>query len=178
MSPELRSPWREFLTELDDLLAVPVELHCIGGFAAVAAYGLPRSTNDLDYISLESCNSTADLEEIAGEGSALAKKHKVHVHRVTIATVPDDYEERLTELFPKRFKNIRLLVLDPYDIVLSKLSRNIGRDREDVQYLAKTCKLDSNILRQRYEKELKANLLGSPEWHDKTLDLWIEAYFQ
>jgi|SRR5262252_8273663 len=28
----LPSPWREFLSELDDMLTQPVELHCIGGF--------------------------------------------------------------------------------------------------------------------------------------------------
>ncbi|MGB7025062.1 MAG: DUF6036 family nucleotidyltransferase [Candidatus Acidiferrales bacterium] len=177
MSPDLLSPWAGCLQELDGLLDAPIELHCIGGFAVVAAYGLPRSTNDLDYISLVSRNVAPDLERIAGEGSALAKKHKVHVHRVTIATVPEDYEERLTELFPKRFKNIRLLVLDAYDIVLSKLSRNIERDRQDVEYLAKTCQLDPSVLRERYEREFKPYLIGPPKRHDNALEFWIEAYF-
>jgi len=177
MSPDLFSPWREFLAEVDSLLKEPCQLHCIGGFAVVSAYGLPRSTNDLDYISLVSCNVVPDLEGIAGEGSALAKKHKVHVHRVTIATVPEDYEERLTELFPKRFKNIRLLVLDPYDLILSKLSRNSGKDQEDVKYLTRTQQLDPNVLRERYENELKYQLIGPPERGDNTLKFWIEAYF-
>ena len=74
MSPNLPSPWKEFLEKLDGLLPEPIELHCIGGFAVVAAYGLPRSTNDLDYFSLEPCNLGHTLHEIAGEGSALAHK--------------------------------------------------------------------------------------------------------
>ena len=49
MPPDLPPPWKQFLEELDALLSEPVELHCIGGFAVVAAYHLPRSTNDLDY---------------------------------------------------------------------------------------------------------------------------------
>ncbi|HVB56462.1 MAG TPA: DUF6036 family nucleotidyltransferase [Candidatus Acidoferrales bacterium] len=177
MSPDLFSPWREFLAEVDSLLKEPCQLHCIGGFAVVSAYGLPRSTNDLDYISIESANLPPDLEAIAGEGSALDKKHRVHVHRVTIATVPEDYEKRLIELFANKFKNIRLLVLDPYDVVLSKLSRNIERDREDVAYLARTRQLDPNILRERYQEELRPNLIGPPERHDNTLKFWTEAYF-
>ena len=52
MSLDLPSPWSEFLAEVDRLLSEPCQLHCIGGFAAVAAYQLPRSTNDLDYYSL------------------------------------------------------------------------------------------------------------------------------
>lgn len=176
MSPELVSPWLEFLEGLDNLLPVRIDLHCIGGFAAVAMYGLPRSTNDLDYIHIES-NNAPDLESIAGEGSPLAKKHKVFVHHVTIATYPEDYDRRLKELFPNRFKNIRLLILDPYDLVLSKLSRNSEKDREDVKYLAQTQHLDTEILCERYNKELKCNLIGPPERADNTLKFWIEAYF-
>ena len=91
--------------------------------------------------------------------------------------MPENYEERLTELFPKRFKNLRLLVLDPYDIILSKLSRNEERDRQDVDYLVKTKKLDPDILRKRYDEELRVNLIGPPEHHDATLKFWLEAYF-
>jgi hypothetical protein len=80
MSPDLASPWREFLDELDVLLQEPCELHCIGGFAVVAAYGLPRSTNDLDYYALFPRRCTDEWERTAGEGSDLARKDKVHVH--------------------------------------------------------------------------------------------------
>lgn len=83
----------------------------------------------------------------------------------------------MTELFPKRFKNIRLLVLDPYDLILSKLSRNSGKDQEDVKYLTRTQQLDPNVLRERYENELKYQSIGPPERGDNTLKFWIEAYF-
>jgi hypothetical protein len=36
MAPDLRSPWLEFLSELDGLLSEPVDLHCVGGFVARA----------------------------------------------------------------------------------------------------------------------------------------------
>jgi hypothetical protein len=177
MLPSLGSPWKDFLEELDSLLDEPFELHCIGGFAVVAAYGLPRSTNDIDYITIVPHNRLPDLEQLAGEGSSLARKYKVHVHHTGVATVPESYDERIQELFPGHFKKIRLFVLDPYDLVLSKLSRNVQRDREDVGFLAETLNLDANILRQRYERELKLALIGSPEQHHNTLEFWIEAYF-
>lgn len=177
MSPELASPWREFLRELDHLLEAPVELHCIGGFAAVAAYGLPRSTNDLDYFSLVPHDHKEELERLAGEGSALARKHKVHVHHAAVASLPEGYEERMTELFQGRFKKVRLFVPDPYDLVLSKLSRNAQRDREDVEYLAKARQLDAVVLQKRYEEELRPFLIGPADRHDYTLKFWIEAYF-
>ncbi|MFZ0858345.1 MAG: DUF6036 family nucleotidyltransferase [Candidatus Acidiferrales bacterium] len=155
----------------------PCELHCIGGFAVVAVYGLPRSTNDLDYYSIVPQHCTDELERIAGEGSDLARKHKVHVHHASVASLPESYEERMTELFAGRFKNLRLLVLDPYDLVLSKLSRNVERDREDVEYVVKTQHLDAAILRARYEQELKPYLIGPVERHDNSIKFWIEAYF-
>lgn len=92
----------------------------------------------MDYFSLVPANRRRDLQQIAGEGSPLARKHKVHLHDAAVATLPDGYEVRIKEILPGRFKHIRLFVVDPYDLVLSKLSRNEERDREDVKHLAKT----------------------------------------
>lgn len=177
MPPELLPPWGEFLAGVDALLSEPCELHCVGGFAVVVAYGQPRSTNDLDYYSLVPQSCTDELERIAGKGSSLAQQYKVHVHRAAVASLPESYEDRMNELFAGRFKNLHLLVLDPYDLVLSKMSRNASRDREDVEYIAKTQHLDTRILQARYEQELKPNLIGPVERHDNTLKFWIEAYF-
>ena len=59
------------------------------------------------------------------DGVPLAQKHKMYVQGVGIASVPENYEERLTELYPARFKNLRLFVPDPCDLALSKLIRNV-----------------------------------------------------
>ena len=171
------SPWREFLEELDGMLDEPFDFHCIGGFAVVIAYGLRRSTNDLDYVSLIPCNRIPEVQSIAGPGSPLAKKHKVYVEHVGVASVPENYQDRMKEFYAGYFKHIHLYVLDPYDLVLSKLSRNADRDREDAKHLVETQKLDAEILRERYKKELRALLIGPPEQHDQTLEFWIEAYF-
>lgn len=177
MSPNLVSPWKEFLEEFDSLVDEAVELHCIGGFAVVSAYGLTRSTNDLDYVTLVPFNRIADLQNIAGAGSPLARKHKVHIQHAGVATVPENYQVRMRELYANRFENIRLFVLDPYDLILSKLSRNADRDREDIAFLAKSLSLDAKILEERYEREMKAALIGPPERHDNTLKFWVDAYF-
>jgi hypothetical protein len=57
---------------------------------------------------------------------------------------------------------------------LSKLERNIQRDRDDVKHLARTVPLDPEVLKYRYQKELRWQL-GNPEREDLTLQLWIEA---
>jgi Nucleotidyltransferase of unknown function (DUF6036) len=169
----LPSPWREFLTELDSKLTEPLALHCIGGFVLSFFYGLGRSTADIDYYTALPAN--LNLDEIAGERSALAKKHKVRLHGVTVTNLPEDYETRLAEMVPRQFKSLKLLVPDPYDCILSKLERNSSKDRDDAEYLFKTQKLDSQRLQERYEKELRAYLANVAR-HDFALRLWIEIF--
>jgi Nucleotidyltransferase of unknown function (DUF6036) len=169
----LPSPWREFLQEIDSMLKEPLELHCIGGFVICYFYGLPRPTGDIDYYTAVPANF--NLIEAAGEGSPLAKKYKICLHRVTIMTLPEDYDTRLTEMFPDMFKQLRLYAPDSYDYILSKLERNTSKDRDDADYIFKTQKLNSQALRERYEKELRPNL-ANEDRHDTTLKLWIEIF--
>src|SRR5579862_2589505 len=79
MPNDIPAPWKGFLEKLDKLLEEPVRLDCIGGFAAVMGYGLPRATNDLDYRTLDPYNRINDLQRIAGPASALAKQYGVHL---------------------------------------------------------------------------------------------------
>jgi hypothetical protein len=167
-------PWRSFLADIDADATEPLALHCIGGFAVSLHYGLARPTGDLDVVEVAA--STARwLDRIAGRGSALHAKHKLYVQIVTVATLPDAYADRLTEMFSGTFRRLRLLVLDPYDLALSKLSRNLEVDFEDVQHLADVRNLDLDLLEARYVQELRPYVFGPVERHDQTLRLWIDA---
>jgi hypothetical protein len=174
---DLAEAWIRFLTDVDAALPATIELHCLGGFAAAAHYGLPRPTADIDYLQVTPPAARERLQEIAGEGSTLAKKHGLYFQHVALVSLPDRYDERLREIFPGRFRNLRLYGLDPHDLALSKLSRNASVDREDVQFLARSVPLDPIVLRRRYEEELRPIILGSQEEHDQTLRMWLEAYF-
>jgi hypothetical protein len=174
--PELRNPWRAFLVDVDRQLSRPIAIHCLGGFVAAFYYEVPRPTNDLDYIEAIPHDAITTLQEIAGIESPLAKKHRVHFQYVGVASLPESYAERLTELFPRRFERLRLFALDAHDLALSKLTRNSPIDRADVAQLAKTVPLDSRLLRTRYRSELRPIIVGDPEQHDRALEMWIEAY--
>jgi hypothetical protein len=65
------------------------------------------------------------------------------------------------------------MAADPYDLALSKLERDSQKDRDDVRYLGRTIPLDLEILRNRYDKEMRWQL-GVPQREDLTLKLWIE----
>lgn len=144
---------------------------------AALYYDLPRPTNDLDYIEVAPAEATATLQEIAGIASPLAGRHGLHFQHVGVASLPESYAERLTEILPRTFERLRLLALDPYDLALSKLSRNSPIDRDDVARMAKAVPLDANVLRLRYQDELRPIIVGDVAQHDRTLEMWIDAYF-
>jgi hypothetical protein len=171
--PELPSPWLEFLTAVDTALPEPLLLHCIGGFVVSLFYGLPRPTGDIDYWTAIPPN--VDLDTLAGRDSTLARRYGVYLQRVTISNMPEEYDTRLTEMFPGQFRNLQLFAADPYDLILSKIERNSGKDRDDANYLYKTLKLSSEVLRQRFHTEMRINL-GLPEREELTLKLWIEIF--
>ena len=133
-----------------------------------------RSTGDLDVLEIAPPEIGRRMLDVASQGGPLHKKYKISLHYVGVAHVPENYKGRLTEIFPKTFRNLRLFALDPYDLALSKLERNIQRDRDDVKHLARTIPFDLDILKQRYQSELRWQL-GNPEREDLTLQLWIDS---
>ena len=171
------SPWREFLRQLDAALPGPIVLYCLGGFVVSMLYGLPRPTNDLDYVDVIPDAEQARLHMLAGPGSPLAARHRLFLQHVSVASLPDGYVERVTPLFPGAYQHLQLHALDAHDLALSKLSRNSPVDREDVAFLARTVPLDAGLLRTRYRHELRPIAIGPLERLDEVLELWIEAYF-
>jgi len=137
---------------------------------------LPRPTADIDYISALPYERVNDIQAAAGPGSALARKYKIYIQHVAVNSLPEDYDERLMEMFPGRFRKLRLCAPDPYDLILSKLERNSAKDRDDVEYLTKTLRLDPEVLRERYKKELRPYLAKAAR-HDLTIDLWVSSLF-
>src|SRR5271157_2458944 len=117
---DLPSPWGAFLNELDEAIPEPIALHCIGGFVVSLLYGLPRPTGDVDYFAVIPYASVDHLQTLAGPNSILAKKHKLRFQHFPAISLPEDYDTRLAEMYPGRFKNLHLYALDPYDLILSK----------------------------------------------------------
>lgn len=169
----LREPWNGFFHALDDELSGPTELHCFGGFVVAECYGLMRATADVDFIEVRGSVPATALLQKAGKHSSLAKTHHVYLDFVTVATVPENYQDRLIDVFPDEFRNLRIRVFDPHDLALAKLERNQDHDRDDVKALALTQGLDVRTLRERYQTELRP-YLGRPEREDLTLKFWEE----
>lgn len=169
-------PWRSFFSDVDAQLSQDVQLHCCGGFVVTQLYRVARTTSDVDFLGVVP-NVRSNLTEIGGKGSALHQKHKVYLDAVTVATPPENYEERLAHMFPGAWVRLQLFALEAHDLALSKLERNLERDRDDVYQLALAGHLKAEVLRERYYNELRPNLLAHEDRHDLTLTLWLESYW-
>ena len=145
----IREPWLSFLGELDAAVETEVRLDCMGGFVVTMVYGFSRPTADLDVLEIAPREAGKPMLQLGMQGGTLHKKYKIYLDPVGVAHVPENYEDRLTEIFPKSFQRLRLCALDPYDLALSKLERNIQRDRDDVKYLARTVPLDRRVDAER-----------------------------
>lgn len=170
-SKTIPEPWLSFLREIDAFIEEETHLHCLGGFVVTAVYGLKRQTSDVDTLTL--VERPPELFDRAGIGSELFKKYGLYLDPVGIATLPENYEDRLEEIFLSTFEHLRLFALDPYDIALSKIERNGDIDRQDVLHLARVVPFDLEILKHRYHHELRV-YLGNPGREDLTLKLWLE----
>jgi hypothetical protein len=158
---------------LDAAVDTTVRLDCIGGFVVTQLYGLERPTADVDVLELAPCEASDRLMAIASQGGPLHRKHRIYLDRVGVAAIPENYEDRLVEMFPGAYRHLRWMALDPYDIALSKLERNSQKDRDDVRFLAATIPFDISELEKRYRTELRPHL-GRPDREDLTMQLWVE----
>ena len=175
MNGLIPQPWERFLDALDGELSKPVELHCIGGFVMTQEYGLSRETADMDVLTAVPLSRLADLQRIAGEGSAFHRRFKVYLQPVRIADYPEDYESRLIRMWPGRhFANLRVFALEAHDLALTKLDRNSDVDRADVQSLARSGFIKEATLRKRYTAEYRPNVVSGERKLDLTLELWVD----
>ncbi|MGE5112913.1 MAG: DUF6036 family nucleotidyltransferase [Acidobacteriaceae bacterium] len=171
----LPEPWNSFLRDLDAIVTGLADLHCIGGFVITRRFGFARETADIDVLSITPNEQTRALIDAGAKGSALHKKHKVYLDHVTaIQYYPEDYEQRLAEMYPGQLKRIRLLAPDAYDLALMKLDRNIERDREDVKFLAREGFIQGEELKRRYEKEMRPYVAHPEDRLDRNFALWLE----
>jgi|SRR5579864_1001835 len=171
---ELPKPWSDFLKEVDSALSGPVTLSCIGAFVLTALYGLPRPTGDIDYIDATPQGAANEINELGGADSALAKKYHVCFQNVGIADWPDEYKSRLEEL-KLNLDRLKLWVLEPYDLLLSKVPRNSPKDREDAKFLIRKLNLEFAVFDDRWEKEM-APWIPNRDRHELTVELWKEYF--
>ena len=174
------SPWNEFLQALDAKMNESCKLPCFGGFAVTLEYGVSRTvpTLDIDVLDVAPGSAVDLLIREGGLGSPLAIEHKVYLDFVGVANPPCDYESRLRPMYPGAFRHLHLMVMDPYDVALTKLKRDSDKDFQDVLQLAEKIPFDLDLFEKRYREELRDNTTGRAEDNDIVFDRWKEAILE
>ena len=122
-------PWRAFLTALDQSLGAPVTPLYRGLRRYPALRPFPR-TADLDILAAVPHDRLADLQRVAGAGSALHHRFKVYLQPVPIAMYPEDYETRLIPMCTDLgLGRLGVFGLEAHDLALTKLERSLDKDR-------------------------------------------------
>lgn len=168
-------PWASLLKSIDALMKERVDVHCLGGFVVTLKYGISRTTSDIDILPTAPPHKLTKLQELGGQGSDLHQRYKVYLQPVTVMTYPEEYESRLTPMWPSfDLANLRIFALEAHDLALTKLERNSDVDRQDIQELARLGHLDPTTLRRRYQEEFRPNPAAGVKKHDLTLQLWLD----
>ncbi len=165
--------WKAFLIDVDIALSQEFTLRCLGGFVLAARYGLPRPTGDMDYIEITPGDRELEMLSIAGPDSRLAKKHRLFIHRTTISQYPDEFESRMDRP-DLGLQKLKLHVLGPYDLALSKLCSDRTKDTEDAKHLIQEAHLELDEFLRIWNSEMAYRV---PARYQTDIDLARE-YFE
>lgn len=120
----------QFLRELGTFAKRPTRIHVGGSAALIVAGGLRRHTEDIDVV-----------DEVPGELrtehallESLSKRYGLHLAHFQSHYLPSGWEGRVRLL--DMFGQLEVFLIDPYDIVLSKLFSQREKDRDDLRVLA------------------------------------------
>ncbi len=71
-------------------------------------------------------------------------------------------EDRFTSYSDLKIQFLNIFVPDPVDIVLMKVTRLFGKDRDDIKHLIKHSKIKKFVLLKRYFEEMD-HVVGNPK---------------
>jgi hypothetical protein len=117
--------------------AAPVDIYLVGGAALLLAYGSTYGTKDIDLIGREDDANLRRLAALFPERSGAGGALDFSLHHVNeaIPRLHPIYRQRARVIEPGRWLKLRVFVLDPMDLVLSKLQRFSPTDRRDIRHL-------------------------------------------
>ncbi|MBU1170404.1 MAG: hypothetical protein KKD44_12645 [Proteobacteria bacterium] len=144
-----------------------IYLILIGAASLIVRYNLKRATRDIDIMDIG-----LSINRIGGLGSLLSQLG-YHVVSDAIVNLHPDYLERVEHITQKG--NVSVLCLGPYDLSISKISRGLARDIDDIVLSDVLEDQSLDILEQLYA-EASSYWIGNPEQYKLNWDLFKDAY--
>ncbi|PIV32804.1 MAG: hypothetical protein COS34_11200 [Lysobacterales bacterium CG02_land_8_20_14_3_00_62_12] len=153
---------RELFTQLEQRLCLqrPLNVYLAGGMA-VHLYTGKRVTDDVDAEFAGRVLLPSDLvvEVANAEGSTNLIYFDTHYNPM-FSLLHEDYQEDAIQL-PLGLTQLRVFVLTPLDLAVSKLARFADNDQEDIQDLVRLGLTTADAIEQRASSALVA-YVGNP----------------
>lgn len=147
---------------------VPVTLRIIGSTALFLQTDYRRGTKDSDVLETADLDpeTSAALLEVAGQGSLLHKRHRLYIEIVggAFPFLAVEPKWRPVVELNGELRQVRVEVLDVVDVVVAKLARLHGRDREDIAAMEERGLLSHAHLLDRFRSAVERI------WHDARAD--------
>ncbi len=159
------------LDPFDKQLHSRILLIAVGG-TAMTLLGIKASTKDIDF----NIPGKTDFDEFNKLYRKIAPGVTIDYYgsnMVFSEALPKDYIAKASD-YKSNFKNIALKVLDPIDIVCSKISRGSDADIEDIRDCIKIYKLKKNRVAVRSKQYSRA---GSDRAFKANLKIILETLF-
>lgn len=165
-----RSELIGFLEEVAGELSRIVTIVAVGG-TALTLLGVKPSTRDVDFTI-----PGEDYDEFQ-----YALKNTPHGFEVDCwkdgsvfsQTLPDDYLRKSLDI--RKLKRIRLKALSPVDIVVTKIGRLDGRDKQDIEACIKRFRLRKDKISKRAKQ---VEYVGRDENYEINLKYVLRNYFR
>ena len=179
----------EFLKDLDDVLLEekieqPIDIIAIGG-SAMNLLGLRGDTKDIDFFYRglgydEFSRIVQKLYDKYNEGDIDYWEDGVMnlsgKGRLITQHLPRDYFT-IAEPQPMKFKRINLKVLNPIDIILTKINRADIKDVDDIRKLVSTFNVQKTDLIERFKTYYK-NYEGNEEILQKQFNMVLKEVYE
>lgn len=148
----------------------PIEMYLAGG-AAIHFYTGARMTDDVDAAFNKKLLVPSDLAVIYRDSEGKARSVYFDAnYNESYSLLHEDAHQDAVRLRLEGIEGVRILVLQPVDLAVSKLARFGEIDRQDILRLAKEGLISANELRKRAEAALPA-YIGNPDSIRTSLDL-------
>jgi hypothetical protein len=155
--------------EIPHNIPEPVKGYITGG-CAVHFYTGYRASDDLDIILSHGVNIPQDLTVVwLDENNTINQVAYDYTYNPTLGLMHEDYEDRATLL-----KNIdgkfEIYLLDPIDLIITKISRYSSADENDIKKIIEHCNIDKDLLYELAKDTISVSVAVDKEFAMIKLD--------
>jgi len=134
------------LNKIDLELKNKITIVAIGG-TAMTLLGIKEATKDIDF-NIPSDNDYNEFERVINEIGFNIKIDYFKKNMILTEALPRDYL-KISIKYEHNFNNIALYILNPIDIVCSKIARLSDRDIEDIKECIKYYNITKSQIKER-----------------------------